>query len=95
MEKKKAYEEKLQAQLDEWDAKIDTLKAKAAKAEADTKVNYQETIEELEKKRADAKKRLQELREAGDDAWTDLKKGIDEAWSNFGSAVKSAMDRFK
>jgi len=95
MEKRKAYEEKLQAQLDEWAAKIDTLKAKASKAEADAKVNYHETIEELEKKRADAKKRLQEFREASDDAWTELKSGLDKAWSNLGSAVKSATEKFK
>lgn len=31
---KESYEQKLQAQLDEWSAKIDNLKAKADKAEA-------------------------------------------------------------
>lgn len=95
MSKKQAYEEKLKAQLDEWNAKIDVLKAKAEKAGAKTKVDYYETIEELQKKRTKAKDKLQELRAAGDDAWEDLKTGVDQTWSSLGDAVNSAVSRFK
>jgi hypothetical protein len=35
MSMKEAYEQKLQAQLDEWGAEIDKLKAKSDNAEAD------------------------------------------------------------
>lgn len=94
MDKKKAYEEKLNAQLDEWDAKIDVLKAKADKAGSDAKINYKETIEKLEKQRANAKDSLQELRAASDDAWEDLKDGIEDTWSSLGDAIKSATSRF-
>ena len=38
---------KLQAQLDEWSAEIDKLKAKADKAEADAQLEYYKEIEEL------------------------------------------------
>jgi len=95
MNKKQAYEEKLKAQLDEWNAKIDVLKAKAEKAGAEAKVDYHETIEKLQKKRIAARDKLQELREASDDAWEDLKDGIEEAWSSFGAAIDSAVSRFK
>ncbi|MGW8311914.1 MAG: coiled coil domain-containing protein [Desulfuromonadales bacterium] len=95
MNKKQAYEEKLKAQLDEWNAKIDVLKAKAEKTGAEARVDYRETIEELQKKRTKAKDKLQELRTAGDDAWKDLKTGVEQAWSSFGDAVDSAVSRFK
>ena len=95
MNKKQIYEDKLKAQLNEWDAKIDVLKAKADKAGTAAKADYYETIEDLKKKRNSAKEKLGELRAATDDAWEDLKDGLESAWSALGSAVKSATSRFK
>jgi len=45
--KRKAYEEKLDAQLDELNAQIDLLKARAGKAEAEEKIEYYKIIEAL------------------------------------------------
>ena len=94
MDKKEAYEKKMEAQLDEWNARIDMLKAKAAKAEADSKIELQDNIDELQKKRQEAEDKLQELRNSSSDAWEDLKDGVEKAWSDFGAAVKSATSRF-
>lgn len=94
MNKKQAYEDKLQAQFDEWNAKIHLLKAKAEKAQADAKVDLYETIEELEKKRTEAKARLRELRHASSDAWEDLKEGIEQSCSRLSNAIKEALSRF-
>lgn len=95
MNKKQAYEEKLSAQLDEWNAKIDVLKAKASKAESSAKVDYYETIEDLQQKSNAAKEKLKKLQSASDDAWEDLKEGIENAWSDFRAAIKSATSRFE
>ncbi|MEJ2469867.1 MAG: coiled coil domain-containing protein [Desulfuromonadales bacterium] len=95
MSKKQAYEEKFKAQLNELNAKIDVLKAKAEQAEASAKADYYETIEDLEKKRSAAKGKLQELQHASDDAWEDLKDGMEASWSSFAAAVKSAVSRFQ
>ena len=95
MSKKQAYEEKFKAQLDELNAKIDVLKAKAKQAEASVQADYYETIEDLKKKRSEAQNKLQKLRVAGDDAWEDMKQGVEESWTAFASAVKSAVSRFQ
>ena len=95
MSKKDAYRKKLESQLDEWEAKIDVLKAKANQAEAGAKVEYYETIENLQNKRSQAKDKLQELRNAGEDAWEDLKGGLEQSWSELAAAVKAATSRFK
>lgn len=92
---KEAYEKKLKAQLDEWGAEIDKLKAKADNAEADAQLKYYKQIEELRSMQEDANNKLAELREASDDAWEDLKAGIDSAWDSLSSAVRSAVSRFK
>ena len=95
MNKKQAYKEKFTAQLDELNAKIDVLKAKAKHAEASLKADYYETIEELLKKRSEAQSKLEKLQEARDDAWEDMKQGVEESWTTFAAAVKSAVSRFQ
>jgi hypothetical protein len=93
--KKQVYQEKLQAQLDEFNAKIELLKAKAEKAESSTKLSYLETLEELKLKRDLATQKLNELRDSSDDAWEDLKEGVENAWKDFSSSIQSAISRFK
>ena len=39
-DKRKAYEEKLDTQLKEWDAEVALLKAKADSAKSDAKIDY-------------------------------------------------------
>ncbi|MBR9874522.1 hypothetical protein L3V31_18740 [Vibrio sp. J1-1] len=92
---KEAYEKKLQAQLDEWGAEIDKLKAKADNAEADAQLEYYKQIEELRSMQEDANNKLAELRESSDDAWEDLKAGADSAWDSLSIAVRNAISRFK
>ena len=95
MSMKEAYEKKLQAQLDEWSAEIDRLKAKADKAEADAQLDYYKKIEELRVLQEQARDKLVELEAATDEAWEDLKAGIESAWDSLSVAVRSAVSRFK
>jgi len=95
MSMKEAYEKKLQSQLDQWNAEIDKLKAKADAAEADAQLKYYKQIEELRSMQAAANEKLDQLKEAGDDAWEDLKAGIDSALDSLSGAIKSAASRFK
>jgi DNA repair exonuclease SbcCD ATPase subunit len=95
MSMKKVYEQKLQAQLDEWSAEIDKLKAKADSAKADRKIEYYEEIEKLRTMQETASNKLNEVKNASDDAWEDLKAGIESAGDSLGSALKSATSKFK
>jgi hypothetical protein len=93
--KRKAYEEKLDAQLKEWSAQISLLKAKADNAKADAKIDYYKTIEALQGKQKEAKTKLQELKTAGDEAWEDIKKGAEKVWAEAKTAYHDASSRFK
>jgi multidrug resistance efflux pump len=94
-DKRKAYEEKFDAQLKEWSAEIALLKAKADKAKAEAKIEYHKTIETLQGKQDAASTKLQELRAAGDDAWEDIKTGAENVWTEVKTAFNSAASRFK
>ncbi|MBN2033628.1 MAG: coiled coil domain-containing protein [Deltaproteobacteria bacterium] len=95
MDKRKAYEEKLDAQLQEWNAQIALLKAKAENAKADVRIDYYKTIDALEHKQDEAKTKLQELKNAGDEAWEIVKAGAEKAWAEVKTAYHEAASRFK
>jgi multidrug resistance efflux pump len=93
--KRKAYEEKLDAQFEEWNAQITLLKARADKAKAEAKIEYYKTIETLQQKKDGARAKLDELKTAGDEAWDDLKTGAEKAWDEVKTAFHSAAAKFK
>jgi len=94
-DKRKAYEEKLDAQIEEWNAQIALFKARADKAKAEAKIEYNKTIEALQHRQDDAKARLHELKAAGDEAWEDLKTGAEKAWDEVKTAFHNAASKFK
>lgn len=93
--KKKAYVEKMEAQLKEWGGEIDVLRAKGEKSKAEAKIAYLKQIEELKKKQGSVKKNLRELRGSGDEAWEDFKGGVEDAVKDLKRALNRAASRFK
>ena len=65
-------------QLEEWNAQVALLKAKADKGKAEAKIEYYKTIEALQHKQDEARTKLHELKTAGDEAWEDLKTGAEK-----------------
>ncbi len=85
----KAYQEKTEAQLREWSAQIEQLKAKAQKAEASAKVKYYEQIEDVRIKENAVRQKLAKLKDASEDAWDELKSGVDAAVDKLRGALGS------
>jgi putative sterol carrier protein len=94
MQNRDVYVKKVEAQLDEWDADIQKLKARAKKASADAKLEYKSRIDMLKRKQTEAGDKLDELKNASDDAWEDLKQGLENATNALGSSLKSAAAHF-
>jgi len=94
-DKRKAYEEKLDAQLDVWNAQIALLKAKADKVKAEAKIEYYKIIEALQHKQDEAGTKLHELKTSGDEAWEDLKTGVEKAWAEVETSFHEATSKFK
>jgi len=94
MSMKKAYEQKIRAQLDEWQAEVDKFRAKAADAEADAQIAYYRRIDDLRAAQNQAEERLAELKNSSDDAWDDLKTGVETATRSLSEAMTTARSRF-
>jgi uncharacterized coiled-coil DUF342 family protein len=95
MTDKELYQQKLQAQLDEWRSEIDKLKAKASGASADAKLEMNRQAEVLESKIEEGKKKLSELADASDDKWESMKDSMDSTWKSLKSAFNDAASKFK
>lgn len=95
MSTKEAYQQKVEAQLNEWKADIDKLKAKADQANASAKAEIYEQIDQLKAKRDQVSGKADELRHASDDAWGDVKTGLELAKESLSEAMKSATERFR
>jgi hypothetical protein len=91
MDEKLVYLEKVQAQLNEWVAKIDALIGKADKATAGKRAEYQKQIRVLQEKKKIAEERLQILKTAGADAWRDAK----EAMEKISGDIRAALNKVK
>lgn len=94
-EKKQAYVEKYKAQIAEWEADIDKLKAKAAEASADARIEYEEQLESLKRKTADQRRKLDELQEAGEDTFDELRKGFEAAWQELSSSWENVKAKLR
>lgn len=95
MNEKELYQQKRQAQLDEWRAEVDKLKAKASGASADAQLELNREIEALEGRIEQGRVKIAELAAASDDAWESIKDGVESAWDSMKSAVSDAAAKFK
>ncbi len=89
------YVRKMQEKLEEWNADIDSLAAKANEVSGDLRREFQDQITSLKSRQAAAQQKIEELQKDGGSAWEDLKAGIDLAWTAIGESIDSAKSRFK
>jgi uncharacterized coiled-coil DUF342 family protein len=95
MSTKEDFVRKMHAKLDQWNAEIDALTAKADQAGAEARAEYHKQLDTLRGKRDHARSKLNELESASEGAWQDLRAGVELAWESVSEAVRSATSRFK
>jgi F0F1-type ATP synthase membrane subunit b/b' len=91
---REAYRKKVEAQLAEWRAEIEKLRAQADQAEADARIRYHEEIEKLRGYQREAEDQLDRMRAASEGAWDDVRAGMDRAWNEMAEAMRRAYARF-
>ena len=82
-----AYQAKMKAQLDEWSAKLDVLKAKLAGADAGARLDLHHASDELHKLHDAGKVQLAKLAATSADAWKDARTGLEEGWTKVSDAA--------
>ncbi|MFQ3217532.1 MAG: arginyl-tRNA synthetase [Paraperlucidibaca sp.] len=90
-----AYQKKLTAQLNEWKAQADLLKARAEGAGADLQLELNKQIENLKGLQADAQSKFEAMRNVGEDKANEFKSMVDGMVGEIGSTLKSIGSRLK
>ena len=72
MAKRDEYIAKMKIQLDELDAKMDKLEAKAKEAKEDARAKYKEEIANLRQQSRLAQGKLEELKASREEKWDDM-----------------------
>ncbi|MGP8050721.1 MAG: hypothetical protein ACLPYB_08920 [Desulfobaccales bacterium] len=93
MAQKEAYQEKIEAQLREWTAKINELKAKADGAKADAKIDMYKRIDALRVKQEAAQAKFQALKQVGTEKWEQLRTGLDQAMEDLKTAWEGSASQ--
>lgn len=86
---------RMKDRLDELDKEIDKLKGEAGKFEAQAQKEYENRLHDLREKRREAKRKIDDLRSAGDEKWQQLKDETEHAWKALGNSFNYFKSHFK
>lgn len=91
LEQRHDYEEKMERQLRELDRKIDGLQDQAADADGDREIELRKKVAELRTLYDQLAKKIDELKVASGEGWTDSKEAVEEGWKETSDKVEQAL----
>jgi hypothetical protein len=94
-EMKQAYLDKMNAQLREWTAKVEVVKARVAKGTADVRLDYHKRIENWNERESTFKSKIEELKGATAEGYENMKSGLQKMWDEVSHLVSSIEDNKK
>ena len=95
METRDLYKQKYEAQVHEWTAKLDLMKAQSEKLTAQAKLDVKPHLDAVHAKYDAAKVRLEKLASTSDDKWNDVVAELDHGWTELKAAAEGAYDALK
>lgn len=78
--------------IDEMDATLASLEAKATQLQADSRVKANQLIIDLQKRRDEFQATIKDQAEAGEAAWERTKPQLESRWNDFEAKVKTYID---
>jgi len=89
---RKAYEDKLDAQLAQWDADLTAFKARVRRTEVDAMIHYDQAVQSLQRGHDQAGIQLGHLKAVSDELWGTVKDGTDKAWQEIRTLFQRSKD---
>ncbi len=94
-EAKQAYIDKMTAQLKEWTAKVEIVKARVAKGSAEVRIEYHGRIEAWTNKESALKLKMDELKTAGIEGFEAVKATVQTTWNELRQLTTSIEETKK
>lgn len=102
MNLKEAFQQKIEAQVEVYDAEMERVQAEARKHKAefnemraDAAITLDAHLKELDKKREAVEDQLNLIKEASQENWETLKSGVERAAKEFEMTVKEIRDNIE
>ena len=95
MSTKAAYQQKIEAEIELAQAKMEALKAQAKSALAVERIKYEKEITAIESGIELTKAKLKELGDASDNTWDHLKSDIETTWTSASHSIHEAYAKLK
>jgi len=83
------YEKNMQVRLDEWKARLEVFKEKADQEETNLQLEYYTLIDEIKLELDTAHKKLEQLKQAGDETWEEFKTEVEITWDTLDELIRS------
>ncbi|MBN1432026.1 MAG: hypothetical protein JW931_04570 [Methanomicrobiaceae archaeon] len=88
------YITKMEAKIEEMDAELNKIKARAKSKGADAEIQFNDLAAEYEQKKTEMMKNVADLKYTGKSAAKDLKEGADQALGELTESFEKAKSRF-
>jgi hypothetical protein len=92
---KEHYQEKIESTFNGWGEEIEKIRKKADQLGAEAREKYREQIEDLRARQETARKKLEDLKRTGGEAWDDLRNGAEAALDELKKGVEGAVAKLK
>lgn len=92
---RQAYIEKVKAQLDQYDAQLAEMKARADQVAASAQVEYHSMMEEALVKRDAMQAQLTKLHRSSESAWEEIQNGLEKAGQELQKSFEAALGKFQ
>ncbi len=94
-EDKKKYIQAMEERLAKLKVMTDEMKEKSKNVSKEARAEFDREIEKLKDLQADARSRLNDVRESGSGAWQKLRDSSMNAWKELADGVKKAVGKFR
>ena len=81
------YVAKMEAQISAWTAKLAVMKAKLDEAEVQGRHEFHKQIDASQRQHEVASQQLDELKQAGEEAWESLRAGVETVWKDLATSI--------
>jgi len=94
MKERKQVIQRIQSEIEEWEAKLEPLRLKAKLGEMEARERFEALDKAVTAIIRPVRTKLKELLFESGEAWMDIASGCEGAWGEAKAAIKSAITRY-
>ncbi|MDA3895943.1 MAG: hypothetical protein PF482_07340, partial [Desulfobacteraceae bacterium] len=92
---KDKYIQELDIKIEQLETMINDMKDKSKNLENGVRAEFEKDIKKVQLSYDEAKSKINEIRQSGEEAWQELHEGVINAWKDLADGVKSAITKFQ